>query len=86
MHRMTVAHKNETLFQQGINFNDLPLWQRRGAAAHFVTVEQKGYDPHHQVETTYQRRRLKVDEELPMKEQYSAFLQSLLTAAEATDE
>jgi hypothetical protein len=38
------------------------------------------------METTYQRRRLKVDEELPMKEQYTAFLQSLLTAAEAKDE
>jgi tRNA(His) 5'-end guanylyltransferase len=85
MHCMTVAQKNETLFQQGINFNDLPLWQRRGAAAYFETVEQKGYDPHHQVETTYQRRRLKVDEELPMKEQHSAFLQSLLTATEATE-
>jgi tRNA(His) guanylyltransferase len=83
---MTVAQKNETLFQHGVNFNDLPLWQRRGTAAYFQIVEKTGYDPHRQVETRYQRRRLKMDEELPMKEQYTAFLQSLLTAAEATDE
>jgi tRNA(His) guanylyltransferase len=86
MHRMTVAQKNEKLFQHGINFNDLPLWQRRGTAAYFEVVERTGYDPHRQVKTTYQRRRLKVDEELPMKEQYASLLQSLLTAAEAKDE
>ena len=86
MHRMTPAQKNELLFQHGVNFNNLPLWQRRGTAAYFEIVEKAGYDPHRQVETTYQRRRLKVDEELPMKEQYTAFLQSLLTTAEEKDE
>jgi tRNA(His) guanylyltransferase len=86
MHRMTVAQKNETLFQHGVNFNDLPLWQRRGTAAYFEIVEKVGHDPHRKVETTYQRRKLKVDEELPMKEQYTAFLQSLLTAVEVKDE
>lgn len=85
MHRMTPAQKNETLFQHGINFNDLPLWQRRGTGAYFEVIERAGYDPRHQVETKYQRRRLKVDEELPMKDQYAALLQSLLTAAEARD-
>ncbi|MGI8554262.1 MAG: tRNA(His) guanylyltransferase Thg1 family protein, partial [Dehalococcoidia bacterium] len=28
--RMSVAGKNELLFQHGINFNDLPGWQKRG--------------------------------------------------------
>jgi len=28
--RMPVADKNELLFQNGINFNDLPTWQKRG--------------------------------------------------------
>src|SRR5437762_1731561 len=27
---MSVATKNELLFQHGINFNDLPNWQKRG--------------------------------------------------------
>jgi tRNA(His) 5'-end guanylyltransferase len=86
MHRMTPAQKNETLFQHGINFNDLPLWQRRGTGAYFETIEKSGYDHHRQVETTYQRRKLKVNEELPMKDQYATFLQSLLTVAEMKDE
>jgi tRNA(His) guanylyltransferase len=86
MRRMTPAQKNETLFQHGINFNDLPLWQRRGTGAYFEVVEKVGYDPHRKVKTKYQRRRLKVDEELPMKDQYAAFLKSLLDSAEVNDE
>jgi len=27
---MSIAGKNELLFQHGVNFNDLPLWQKRG--------------------------------------------------------
>src|ERR1700687_3966974 len=27
---MSVANKNELLFRNGINFNDVPLWQKRG--------------------------------------------------------
>jgi tRNA(His) 5'-end guanylyltransferase len=84
--RRTVAQKNGTLFQHGVPFNDLPLWQRRGTATSFQSVEKAGYDPHRQVETTCQRRRLKVDEVVPMKELYSVFFQSRLTTGEATDD
>lgn len=28
---LSVADKNELLFQHGINFNELPAWQKRGA-------------------------------------------------------
>jgi tRNA(His) 5'-end guanylyltransferase len=84
--RVAEAQKHETLFQHEVNFNNLPLWQRRGTGAYFERVELKGYDPHHQVATAYQRRRLKVDEELPMQDQYAMFLESILATAEATDE
>ena len=30
---LSVAQKNELLFQSGVNFNDLPLWQKRGPPA-----------------------------------------------------
>src|SRR5947208_6957524 len=32
---LSVANKNELLFQNGINFNDLPLWQRRGVGLYW---------------------------------------------------
>src|SRR3954447_6236668 len=40
-----VADKNELLFQAGINFNDLPLWQRRGTGLYGETYEREGYNP-----------------------------------------
>lgn len=85
LHRRSVAWKNELLFQHGINFNDLPLWQRRGTAVYFETYEKPGFDPTQgkEVVTT---RRLKVDDALPMKEAYAAFLLPLLEAAGSVEE
>jgi tRNA(His) 5'-end guanylyltransferase len=78
---LSVADKNELLFQAGINFNDLPLWQKRGAGVYWETYEKLGWDPLAEVEVAAQRRRLKVDFELPMRDQYSAFIRRFLPAA-----
>ena len=37
---VSVAKKNELLFQYGINFNDLPLWQKRGIGKHLTEKVQ----------------------------------------------
>lgn len=78
MNLKSVAFKNELLFQRGINFNDLPLWQRRGTGIYWETYEKKGYDPIRQVEVTTTRRRIKIDEELRMKEAYAEFIGAIL--------
>ena len=72
--------KNELLFQCGINFNELPLWQRRGTGMYWETYEKAGYDPVRQVEVAAARRRLRIDETLPMKEAYGALIQAILEA------
>jgi tRNA(His) guanylyltransferase len=74
----SVADKNEVLFQAGINFNELPLWQRRGAGLYWETYEREGYNPKldEQVKTT--RRRIKKDQELPMGEEYARWIGQLL--------
>ena len=36
----TVADKNELLFRRGINFNDLPPWQRRGTGIYWETIRE----------------------------------------------
>src|SRR5262249_41006818 len=41
----SVAEKNELLFQAGINFNELPLWQRRGTGLYWERYEREGYNP-----------------------------------------
>lgn len=74
----TVAAKNELLFQHGINFNDVPVWQRRGSGLSWETYEKTGYDPIQQKEVTTSRRRIQVSEELPMKEAYGDWLRQII--------
>ena len=74
----TVADKNELLFAHGINFNNVPLWQRRGAGLYWETYEKSGFDPVAQQTVTATRRRIKTDDALPMKDEYAAFLTRLL--------
>jgi tRNA(His) 5'-end guanylyltransferase len=72
------AAKNELLFQHGVNFNDVPAWQRRGVGLWWETYERPGYDPVREVAVTATRRRIRVERELPMKESYREFLARLI--------
>jgi tRNA(His) 5'-end guanylyltransferase len=73
-----VAYKHELLFQRGTNFNELPLWQRRGSAVVWEHYLKEGVDPRNGQRTQAERRRLRVDSELPMKEAYEAYLRGVL--------
>ena len=74
----SVAEKNELLFQNGINFNDLPSWQKRGVGLLWETYEKPAVNRLTGEAVVAQRRRLRVELELPMREQYNAFLTGLL--------
>lgn len=76
--RLSVADKNELLFQRGINFNDLPNWQKRGVGLYWESYMKEGFNPLTGEHVTTERRRLKQEFELPMKEAYAEFLQQLL--------
>jgi len=76
----SVAYKNELLFQHGINFNELPIWQRRGVGLYWEEYHKQGYNPVQAKEVLVTRRRIKVDEELPMKDAYGEFIVSILNA------
>lgn len=78
LHKATFSHKNELLFARGINFNDLPLWQRRGTGVHWETYLKEGFNPKTQQAVQTTRRRLKVNRELPFKEEYAAWLGRIL--------
>jgi tRNA(His) guanylyltransferase len=78
LHDKSVAEKNELLFQHGINFNDVPLWQRRGVGLYWEAYEKVGFNPVTKQEARTSRRRVKVDRELPMKDEYGAFVRGLL--------
>jgi tRNA(His) guanylyltransferase len=76
--RLSVADKNELLFQAGVNFNDLPNWQKRGVGLYWETYEKPAFNPLTGQDVMASRRRLKVDYELPLKEDYSRFILDFL--------
>ena len=77
----SIAEKNELLFQRGINFNDLPAWQKRGTGVFWEDHEKEGFDPVKQEKTIAARRRLKVEFELPIRDAYSDFVEKILQRA-----
>lgn len=75
---LSVSQKNELLFQYGINFNNLPRWQRRGVGLYWEDYEKPSFNPIIREEVQATRRRVKIDYELPMKEEYGRFVRSFL--------
>ncbi|MFX1533271.1 MAG: tRNA(His) guanylyltransferase Thg1 family protein [Promethearchaeota archaeon] len=76
---MSVADKNELLFQKrGINFNDIPNWQKRGVGLYWEIYEKQAFNPKTGEEVIAERRRIKIDMNLPMKDQYSSFIRSII--------
>ncbi len=71
---VSVAQRNELLFQNGMQFNDLPAWQKRGVGAYWVEAASEGEDPRTGEKVVVTRRQLRIDHELPMKEAYEAFV------------
>ncbi|GAA0332081.1 hypothetical protein NE235_30300 [Actinoallomurus spadix] len=77
LHETSVADKNELLFARGVNFNDVPAWQRRGIGLWWESFERPGRDPIREIEVTSVRRRLHIEEDLPMKDDYRELVRRL---------
>ena len=74
----SIAYKNELLFQSGINFDKLPSWQKRGIGVYWDTFLKQGFNPITGKTENAERRTLKVDWELPLREEYASFIAGLL--------
>lgn len=81
---LSVAAKNELLFAHGINFNDLPPWQKRGVGVYFQRVEKRGLDPRDGRCVLTTRRILATDMNLPMHDAYVALLKDIMREDEET--
>ena len=78
MNGLSEADKNELLFEQGINFNNLPTWQKRGSGLYWQQYRKKGHNPKTGEDTVVSRQKIKIDLEIPMKDEYGGFIQDLL--------
>lgn len=76
---VSVADRNELLFRAGINFNDVPAWQRRGIGVHWETEEQVGANPKTGAAVTSTRRKAVIDYDLPMKTEYEELVRGIAT-------
>ncbi|WP_442508396.1 tRNA(His) guanylyltransferase Thg1 family protein [Novipirellula sp. SH528] len=75
----SVSQKNELLFQYGINFNDIPSWQRRGVGLYWGNYAKTSINPMTKTETVARRKRIQTDYELPMKSDYGIFVESIIS-------
>jgi len=58
--KATKAEKNDLLFKQGINFDKLPAWQRRGTGLRWEVYEKSGLNPLTGDRVLSTRRRLRL--------------------------
>jgi len=75
---LSIADKNELLFQRGINFIDLPNWQKRGVGIVWEAYEKEAINIKTGEPVKAMRRQLKRILDLPMREEYSDFVNQLL--------
>ncbi len=76
---LSFSRMNEFLFQQGIDFNDLPNWQKRGIGLSWESFDLETQNRKTGDAVTARRQRIKRNFDLPMKEEYSRYLEELLT-------
>jgi tRNA(His) guanylyltransferase len=75
---VSVADRNELLFRAGINFNEVPAWQRRGIAVLWKDEEHTGQNPKTGALVTSTRRRAVVDYDLPMKAEFDELVRGIV--------
>ena len=80
--KLTVADKNELLFQRGINFNEVPNWQKRGIGVVWQEYEKDAVNTKTGEPVTAIRRRVKRIYDLPMRDEYSGFVRDLIRGAD----
>jgi len=78
LHGKSIAEKNEFLFQNGLNFNDVPNWQKRGIGLYWEDYEKTGLNPVTGETAQAIRRRIQVDMDVPMKDAYAEFVEALI--------
>ena len=70
VHCKSVSYKNELLFSKGLNFDKLPSWQKRGVGVYWSEKVIEGFNPVKQQAETAIRRKIHVDYELPLGQNY----------------
>jgi len=72
----SVPDKHDLLMQEfGINYNELPAWQKRGVGVYMERVPKQGFNPKTGETTVTTRNQLCADMELPFGDAYCRFVE-----------
>jgi len=71
------------LLELGVDFDQLPAWQKRGTGAYWATVEKVGFNPISKTKLLVNKRELRLEYELPQGERFDELLLSLMAKSEA---
>lgn len=82
LERQSFSYKNELLFKHGINFNNVPTWQKRGLGLYWEDFKKAGFNPKTKTTSVATRRRVYVDKALPRGEDYTDLIAGILDASE----
>jgi len=74
----SVSYKNDLLFSRGINYDQLPAWQKRGVGLWKEKYEKDGFDPVRNITVKTTRNKIAVCEELPIGEEYAALIRQII--------
>lgn len=75
----STSFKNELLFENGINFNELASWQKRGIGLYWEEFDKIGWNPVKSEEVITKRKEIKIDYEIPMGDDYNRFIEKILS-------
>jgi tRNA(His) guanylyltransferase len=74
----SVADKNQFLFENGVNYNDLPPWQKRGIGFRYDTVETSAVNPKTENIVSAVRRKLNIKMTLPLNMEYELMIREII--------
>lgn len=75
---LSVGGKNELLFELGVNYNDVPAWQKRGIGLYWEAYDKVATNPKTGEAVAARRQRIRREFDLPMKAAYEHFVRQLL--------
>lgn len=74
----STVFKNELLLENGVNFSEVPSWQKRGIGCYWHDFEKEGWNPIKEEKVIAKRREIYVDYDLPLGNAYNTFILKML--------
>lgn len=79
LEHMSLEEKILLLRSYGLNYKEIPNWQRNGIAIKWKEIEKEGYNPKRKEKVIVKRRVLSSDFELPIGDSYQTFVEKLIS-------